>query len=285
METGSNIRKPQIVKSPSLDSERIKHCHTVFNLRPGGLDVLISDENKRNILAVGSFYLEHIHSTDDLINAIEEILLAEKLDFDQCISVKWVLSFPKFSLVPQGLFDEENIAKILRYTCHIYENDVTQYDLWPGQNIVALYAFPKRIKDWISLYFSDARIIHSGTAIHSLSSFYKQDRAFALLLIQADIAELFISTEGETIFFNQFNYGAKEDILYYCLHAFEQNGILAPETDLRIAGTAHKGDPLYKLLLGYIGTVEEIKVPSQFIISPNIQRSGILKLIHLLGVL
>lgn len=283
METGSKIDR--IDRDPSFDNERLRDCHAIFGLRPQGVSIFILDEAQKNILATAYFHWSHVTTADDLLSSLEERLLAEKLDFDKCLSVNWCISFPKISLIPADLFSKDHAPKILSHSSKIAVDEHVLHDLWQDEDIVAIYAIPLKVREWISLYFPDARLLHSSTSMKGLSSCYSTEKTFSLLSVYKNTAELFISSGKRTLFYNQFSYEAEDDLLYYLLYAFEQSGILAPEARLRISGIAGKNSKLQKILSDYVGSVEEAGLPFNLVSSPVIPRSEILKNIHLSGII
>lgn len=284
METGGNhIDFSHFYKDPSLDQSRIKQCHAVLNLRRDGMGILIVNNDRQQVLALANFDWSPLSGHKEALTLIEKNILSLEFNLEECLSMQWIFSGEKVSLVPQELFEEEKSMRVMELTCRPETDEKTVSDIWTKHQIVSLYQVPVYLQEWIQHNFEESTLIHSSTALHGLSQLYEHDEVFAILMVEHSHAEFYLSVNGRPVFYNHFSYAVEEDLLYYLLFALEQNRILAPEINLKIAGKAPKGKKLDMLLSEYIGSVEPLSIPKAYKLAPGLSEDRFRSLILLAG--
>lgn len=283
VETGSNIKFKPISKDSSLDINRIKQCHAVLNLREDGVGILISDQSKTQVLALGNYSWEARNFDQGYINELEELLLGIEFNFEDCVSTHWVLSLKKSALIPSELFKTGEENNLLKFSTPLLADEVHKSSASNSHDITSYYSIPKIMDQWLSHNFSKAKISHISEAYINLYDHYPKSGTFALLHTENNHADLFIANQGRIILYNQFEYKVDQDLIYYLLFALEQNRILAPEIELILSGKAKKEGKLDILLKDYIGTVNETKIPNGFSMSSQLTSSTLKDLFNLLG--
>lgn len=284
METGSkNIQTNYLHKDSSLDGNRIKQTHSVFNLRNDGLGILTTDQNKTKVLAIADYSWDPEIGEDAKIREIERILLKSEFNFDDGLSLSWYISENRISLVPLELFEEGKEQSFLQNTSRFKDGDVYKSEIWQKHHIVCCYSLSKKIDDWLNFNFPQSQKFHHAKALIDLFNHYPQYGIYCHLHIESTYAELIICSDGRLALYNQFDYKVPEDLLYFLLFAFEQSRILAPEVDVHISGKTRTNDKLHSLLENYIGNVLEVKTPKTVSLSPQIRNAQVSQVFSLLG--
>ncbi len=284
MVTGSNnIDFVGLSKDSSLDGELIKSCHTIFNIRKNGLDILIANSSKTNILALGSYAFKSSSFNEAYLKELEELLLSIEFNFEDCLSTYWLLSLENMSLVPEEFFKESTEKDILRHNKTAGNGDVYKSELWAKHQIISCYSVPEVLEKWLTHNFGQSQIHHVSFGFAELFKHQPQTGTYLLLHVEKDIGYLFIANQGRIIFYNQFDYNAKEDLLYYLLFALEQNRILAPEVNLNLSGKLNSVVGIESLFSNYIGSVQKAKMPASLSLSPQLPTEMLLSLFHLIG--
>lgn len=259
METGGN--HPDL-RDTSNFTQLFADRHLVINLRYDGLTILVAEPESKKVMEILETSWLAARDTSYLIDEIEKYFSENGISLSKAAHVHWVLSFSKFTLIPDIFFDQGNGAQILKNTTRLEDDDLVHSDFWPKHDVVCLYVVPHQLKAYIERLFERSTIAHFGHSFNSLQQLQKHKSNFCFLQISAAFAELFIVQNDKLILSNQFAYDVNEDLLYYILFALEQNRIPAPEVELKYAGKIQKGDAMYKMLNTYIGKVEEIGIPT-----------------------
>ena len=279
MVTGNNTSDS---KDFSKFNQLIVGNSAVVNLRYDGLSIVISEPNSKKVADVVDISWEPTKKTEGLLAHFQKTLNAEQINLATAASVKWILSFSKFTLVPDVLYQKEKASSYLKHTSKLKEENIIVTDTWKNFDAIMVYALPTPINVFVSSQNQNSSIAHVGYSLYNLQQLQASKNDFCFLHVSSSFAELLIVQNGKLIFFNQFEYQEEEDLIYLLLFAFEQNGIIAPELTLKYSGKIKKGDSLHKRLSTYIGKVEEIGLPAGILPTPTLAPSQLKNWSHLI---
>ena len=252
MEIGSN--KSQ--SNPYNPSE----SDLVIHLRQDGVLAVVAKHQDNDLSEIfGKSWLatDNFHS---ISQNLETFLSDHEIDTHSFASITFCVSAPRFTLIPDILYEQGAGAGILANTCRLMNNDRVFSDFLSHSDAVLIYALADSFHEGLQGANQNVRIIHFGYAFNSLATKMSNTATDLFLASISDsFAELMIFRNNRLIFYNQFPHDVPEDLLYYILFVLEQNRILAPEVNLQIVNqTDNNLSSLKKLLSTYIGSVEEI---------------------------
>ncbi len=257
METGDSNPALQDNFTNLIDDNQL-----IINLRYDGLTMVVCSRENRKVLDVQETTWLAAKDSGYLIEEASKFFDERGISLRSAGAVHWVLSLSKFTLIPDIFFQQGEGHTLLKNSTRLEEDDLIHSDFWTQLDIVCVYAIPQAIKNYIHSVFERSTIAHCGHSFNALRELQSHKSGFCLLQVSAAFAELYIVQNNQLVFFNQFPYDVKEDLLYYVLFALEQNRILAPELELKFAGKIQRGDGMYKMLNTYIGKVEELGIPA-----------------------
>ncbi len=168
-----------------------------------------------------------------------------------------------FSLVPKPLFNKEELPNYLKFNAKIMANDLIAYDEIPNQEIINVYIPYTNINNYIFELFGAFEYKHSGTVL--INTLLNQNRTTSAPVCYVQVSEremeMMVISDKKLLFYNQFEYGNKEDFLYYLLFSLEQLQMDLEEVNLKLFGSIEEGDAIYDLCYQYIKNVS-VFVPS-----------------------
>ena len=268
-----------------LNRESLKDLHSVISLSKTGFSIIIGSENKQQILLSAHAYWPRERSYATLIARYDSCLDQLELNIDLCQSLRCLVNFQKFSLVPEHLYQKGEGKAILSYTAKLQKGDHIYTDHWVGSESILIHALPAEVIDWIKKRFGQATIHHQATAIEALHQLYPKGDLSGILFVEKTEADFFLAQKGKLQWYNKFEYQTEEDLLYFILYCLEQNRFLPTELQLKVGGLSLKGDKLRQLLNRYISDVKDIAIPANFQLSSMISEREIRENINLLGIL
>lgn len=284
METGSkSLKSNYFQRDLSLDVNRIKQTHAIFNLYVDGLRILITEDSKQSLLALGHYTWSKTLSDSSKIKALEKIFLEAEFNFDDCLSCTWYTSEKEMCLVPLELFQDGKESQILGFSARPNSLKVYKNEVWAKQHIVCCYSISDEIDKWLNFNFPHSEKHHNSRALVNIYDHFPQYGIYAHLHIEQDFAEFIICNDGRVLMCNQYPYKAIEDLLYYVLFAFEQSRLLAPEIDLLLSGPKASNTKLRDVFEEYVGAAKEIPLPKSLKISPQIKHQALRDNYVLLG--
>jgi len=168
-----------------------------------------------------------------------------------------------FSLVPQALFNKEELANYLKFNAKILANDHLEYDEIKSLDMVNVYVPFMNINNYIYDLFGEFEFMHHGTILiqtltNSHGSLNEPICYIHLIEGHMDIA---VISHKKLILYNNYSFNTKEDFIYYLLFTLEQLKLDPETTKLKLFGSIEEGDELYNICHQYVRDIS-IFIPS-----------------------
>lgn len=284
MATGNNIEQVLLKTDASLTTETAQNAHLVMALGKQSLSLLLSNAAKDQVLMLGHYRWDDNRLTGQaLIDRYDAVIDQLPFRIDRSASALNIIDQDGLSLVPESLYQKGAGELLLSYTKKLKEGEQVFSDHWANSEVMALHSLEKSLADWHESHFSMGPFIHQATALFKLQKNFQQEGYFAMLHVGTQTADFLIAREQKVLFYNKFQGTAPEDLSYHLLFALEQNRILATELRLYLSGHCLKGDKVFETLERYIGSVEELPLPSNLQLSKEISPREFRQYIHLAG--
>jgi hypothetical protein len=161
------------------------------------------------------------------------------------------------TLIPNSLFDEEDLADYLKFNSKILKSDFIAYDAIDANESKNIYVPYVNINNFIYEQFGAFSYKHSSTIlIEQILRLEKNAEDTKMYVhVSSSHFEIIVTKAGQLILYNTFDYNTKEDFIYYILFTAEQLK-LNPESLLLIfLGDITKDDDLYTITYKYIRNV------------------------------
>ena len=145
---------------------------------------------------------------------------------------------PLFSLVPQPLFDEDQLPNYLKYNAKILASDHLEYDVIEGLETVNVYVPFANVNNYLYDLFGEFEFKHSGTVL--LETLIKlpssRQGSIAYLHLAESQMDLAVFSSKKLLFYNSFTTSSPEDVLYFLLFSLEQLDLDPESLKLRLLG-------------------------------------------------
>lgn len=272
MEIGSN--KGASHSLPLAESNLLIH------LRRDGLDAVLVNSTTHDILKV--YRSSWLPKSDfaGSIPGIESFFVERDIEIRELGGLSVFISAPKFTVIPDILYEQGSGRQILRNTCRINSVDPVFSDFLGRRDAVLIYSLEDSFYQELKSLHPAIRIAHSGYALNALALKQTISEDYYLASISDAFAEFMIVQQGNLVFYNQFPHEVPEDILYYFLFVLEQNRILAPEVKLQVI-QGQKTNTLKELLATYVGTVEDVVYKESSRFGHNHSQNELRQIAHL----
>lgn len=167
-----------------------------------------------------------------------------------------------FCLVPDALFDKEELPNYLKFNTKILANDQIVHDKIPNQDIVCIYVPFTNVNNYLFDCFGEFEFKHNSLAILQTLFHQKSNKTVCYVHVGTRTMELAVMEQRKLLLYNQFEYKTKEDFLYYVLFTYEQLGLSAEEVKLKLFGAIEEDDQYFKMCHDYLKKVS-VFVPKQ----------------------
>lgn len=255
----------QITKS----AEGVNDFHKLsIQVSLNGLSFCILDTISNSIVASKQRQFGKVLTPYQLQKELQDMLREYRvLDYGYS-SVVVIHKNSLFSLVPQDLFDEKEMANYLKFNVKILTNDLMAYDEIEQQDVVNVYVPFMNINNYIYDLFGAFDYLHNSTVLIQALLQGNTETREPVCYVHAgeDQMDITVLENKKLIFFNSFPYETREDLIYYLLFTLEQLSLDPESIKVRLFGNIEEGDPNYDICYRYIQNVS-LFYPSQTLYS------------------
>jgi len=232
-----------------------------IQIRLSGLSFCILNRSSNTIELIQHIHLEKKATPYELLNELKSTI-GSNLDLQQSFdSIICIYQNELSCLVPNHLFDEDNMANYLKFNAKILKTDYISFDSLATIDSSNVYVPLININNYIFETFGSFDYKHASTVmIETLLQQTSHNTEATFYINVNDTTFEIISIENkQLVFYNTFEYSSKEDFLYYVLFTIEQLK-LNPETiKIVLIGKIDTNDAIYTILYKYIRFVEFLK--------------------------
>ncbi|MEJ2585754.1 MAG: DUF3822 family protein [Robiginitalea sp.] len=162
-----------------------------------------------------------------------------------------------FSLVPQPIFDEEQLPNYLKYNAKILATDHLDYDIIDGLDTVNVYVPFANVNNFLYDLFGEFEFKHSGTVL--LETLIKlpssRQGSICYLHLAESQMDLAVFANKKLRFYNSFSISSPEDVMYFLLFTLEQLNLDPESLRLRLLGEITETDRVYEFCTEYFENV------------------------------
>jgi len=157
-----------------------------------------------------------------------------------------------FTMIPEALFDESQLAEYLKFNTKILATDYIAHDTIASQGIVNAYIpFANTNNRFFDAYGS-FDFYHAVTLLttHALDKGAKKDSV--LVHVSKTSFDMVVTRDSKLLLANTYTFTTKEDFVYYLLFAFEQLELDHETVPVHCVGEIDTESELYKITYTYI---------------------------------
>lgn len=202
--------------------------------------------------------------TENLASKLDSFLNESKIDFSNVINVKLIISNNLSCLVPKELFDERLSLDYLKFNSKLIENDFASNDYIEELEIYNVYLPFVNVNNYLVQRFGSFEYYHSSTILlrKILKTTTNDSKTLFFTNIETESFQVIIFKNKNLLYYNDFEYQTKEDILYFLLFVIEQNKEIKSDTKLNILGDISENDKNYNFISQFIKNIETSKTKS-----------------------
>lgn len=176
--------------------------------------------------------------------------------------VRVIYRHKEFALVPQALFDPNQLASYLQYNTKLLTNDYLDYDLIASQEIANVYIPYTNVNNYFFETHGDFTFLHANTVLIQATKplANKQTKAYIFANIQEDLLDVVVYSSGELKLCNSFAITGPEDFAYFLLFVVEQLNLDPESLQLIFTNGVKQNDSYFELAYRYIRNVQVLEV-------------------------
>ncbi|WP_152287757.1 DUF3822 family protein [Flavicella marina] len=168
------------------------------------------------------------------------------------------------TLVPDALFEEQQLKSYLQHTIKLLPIDYVTYDSIKEIAAKTVYIPFVNLNNYLFGIYGSFEYFHVFTKlIESLSENALQKESVIFANVNDTNFECIAFNKGELQLINRFNFNTAEDFLYYILFVAEQLEFDPESFELQLLGDIEKHSEIFELCYQYIRNVNFYEIENQ----------------------
>lgn len=178
-------------------------------------------------------------------------------------SATCAVAHPKFTLVPDALFDDESKESLLGFNHPVEAGEKIHSDVLHSLDARNLFTISRDLETKLRAQYPNIHFLHNATAFIEGLLMSNKNRSGKTVFanFHPTYFEIVILENGELLFGNAFEYKTSEEIAYYMLFVYEQLRLNPEEVELILSGEIEKTAKEHSLLYTYIRHVKFAGLP------------------------
>ena len=229
-----------------------------------GFSFYVKSDSDSTCIESDSFQFDHIQAPEQALIKIKEIFAALPLLNNTFKEVVVIYDNELFTLVPESLFDQNNLADYLKFNTKILKTDFTVFDELEAGGLINVYIPYSNINNFFFDHFGSFSFFHSQT-VFLKSVLDKKTLTADIKEVHVHIAEtslaILIKKNNCLLLNNRFNFQNAPDCVYYILYCYEQLQLDPEVNPILLYGQVKETDEVYALIYQYIRNVSIVQTP------------------------
>ena len=263
-----------IGQQPMMQSQEIKiHPSTLLTIKLSSFSatLVLSNSIDDNIVQYFHYNFNKKIAPENLSKKLNTIINESEIDQSNIIDVKLIICNKLSSLVPNNLFEEKLSLEYLKFNSKLLENDFAAHDFIEEIDAVNVYLPYMNVNNYIIDNFGSFNFYHYSTLlIKKLIKYNKEKESCLYVNLQEESFQVLIIKKNKLLYYNNFDFNKKEDILYFLLFVIEQNKIDSNKSKLYLIGKIDLKSDAYLLISKFISNVEIIDFKESYINKVNL---------------
>jgi hypothetical protein len=261
-ETGNNTIIREKIYGESFSGFKAGGGTLFLLCNEDGFSCAVAGKSRSEFIALESFFGDK-SSTTEISTWIRDSEICNLKGYRQIICS---FGFPKVTLVPDALFDENSIRQHLSLCSEILPDEEILFDEIHQIRAKAVYAVPHSILNLLQSHFPGLESHHISNSFitHAMLHHAQRGQAVMSLNMNSGYFEIAVSSDRQFLFYNSFPAATPEEGVYHLLFICEQLRLDPESVILKFSGSIDENNGFLKLASNYIRHTGFVKRPSGY---------------------
>lgn len=252
------VKKKIQITSKSFDLSQIEDFHLSIQLSLDGFSFCIVNKIKQEIVCLLHYDFSDYNCTPEKhLEYVKEVFQIEPILQYKFSSVNVTHANLLSALVPQPLFNENDLSGYMKFGHKIYKNDFITFDTIPSHDLINVYIPLVLVNNFLLDRFGTFEYEHASTVLikNILNTFKYSEHPHMFVTVNENDFNILAISSSRLQLYNSFRYGNRNDFIYYLLFAVEQLNFNPNTFNLVFLGKTLKDDEIYNITYKYVRNV------------------------------
>ena len=256
--SNAKVRVSTAAFDKALETEASEYYRLSIQLSQDGFSFCILDTRRNKFLGLQVFNFIEVQSTHVLNQVLHDLIPGIswlRLPYEH---TRIIWETRATTLIPEVLYEPGHDSEYLHFNVRPAGDEIARTDHLPLLEARNIWAIRSSVMKTLQQYFPSAGIHHHGSAlIESLLLRYKHsteaEQVFAN--VHKGWFDIVALKGGKLIFYNTFDFNAREDFIYYLIYVLEQLQMNPETVSLVLMGEVLKISALYDIAFKYVRNI------------------------------
>ncbi|MBU8893421.1 MAG: DUF3822 family protein [Bacteroidales bacterium] len=230
-----------------------------------GLSFCILDPVRNKFIALSHKNFEKDLFIDYLLNYVKEYIDSNELLNKPFKNTRIIWLSDKCTLIPDILFDENNLKKYFEFNQKLDELDEIHFKKLKYSDSYSVYTIPNLFASLFINKFGDITFYNQQIPfINTILFKHHSETKKVFVHINEDFIDIGITENGKLIFYNNFRYKTDHDLMYFTMYIYDKLNLNTDNTELIISGNRDKKSIFYLELKDFIRHIRFDKLPEDY---------------------
>ena len=233
-----------------------------------GFSYCILDSSRNKYIAIRHipFFFEEFNS-EAFSEKIISIIDADEYLCCKYKSVRFVFNTTKYTLVPEPLFDKEQMKLFLSFNHELNDTEALHSNNIHNADAHIIFSLPYPLVEAVYMRFPNSKLYHSSIPFieSNLIRFkFKGNKSKVLAHANSMYFDLIVINSSGMQLYNSFSYKNADDLVYYIMYIYDQLKLNPEEADILLSGILTKNSEAHLKLKRFIRNIIFDKHNDQF---------------------
>ncbi len=264
----------------AFQSNKTPTYHATLQLGRSNYTIAVLDITKKKYIALKKIHFSKISETE-ICQQAASVFQREELLKRKYKSFSFLFPSRKSTLVPQELFQENNINVFFKFNHVLLPNEKVNYSFIPRLKAYNIFAYPSCLEEIVAKRKAGGKVANQLTAfLNEILAYHpkvNKDKKnanpkkppFIAVNVFTNFFDIAVIDKGRLILSNSFHYKDANDFLYFILYIYKQLKLETENVSLLLTGNIHSKSKEYQLAKQYINTIQFIELNRSFTYSSS----------------
>ncbi len=233
-----------------------------------GFSYCILDSTRNKFIAI-----RHIpFSFEDFNSDVFSDKIISIIDTDEYLcckykSVRFVFNTTMYTLVPEPIFDKEQMKLFLSFNHELNDSEVLHSNSIRNAEAYIVFSLLYSLVEAVYMRFPNSKLYHSSVPFieSNLNRFkLKGNKAKVIANVNSIYFDIIVLNSSGMQLYNSFYYKNADDLVYYIMYIYDQLKLNPEEADILLSGILTKNSEAYLKLKRFVRNIIFDKLNEQF---------------------
>ena len=250
----------------TLDINITKSYHVSIQIDLNGFSFCLLDTIRNKYVALKHYSFDTL--SEDPEKELRSVFEQDEFLKREFKGSKMIFTSRQSTLVPQPLFDKENVRDYFTFNHSLNDNHYgIFFNRLKHADAYVVFAVPLYVPSVVKKYLPDTKLFHQSVPLIEnifLNRKNRKDREIVWMNISEKLFDIVVIDDKKLKLYNSFSFQDVNDLLYFTLYVFEQEKLDPGDTEIILSGKISKTMKEYEVLRKYIRNLRFDTPSTQF---------------------